>query len=63
MAIKITSPKSKIPTGIKVANTISSYLFEQEFGELKYFKESEKEALKKAFNAIIRVYNRTIKGK
>lgn len=63
MAIKMTSPKSKIPVGIKVANVISSYLFEQSCGELEYFKASEEEALRKAIKAIIRVSNRTIKGK
>lgn len=63
MSIKMTSPSSKIPAGIAVANVISSYLFEQQCGELKYFKASEEEALRKAVKAICRVSNRTIKGK
>lgn len=63
MSIKMTSPSSKIPAGIAVANVISSYLFEQQCGELKYFKASEEEALRKAVKAIMRVSNRTIKGK
>ena len=57
------SPSSKIPAGIAVANVISSYLFEQQCGELKYFKASEEEALRKAVKAIMRVSNRTIKNK
>lgn len=63
MSIKMTSPSSKIPAGIAVANVISSYLFEQQCGELKYFKASEEEALRKAVRAIMRISNRTIKGK
>lgn len=63
MSIKMTSPSSKIPAGIAVANVISSYLFEELCGELKYFKASEEEALRKAVKAIMRVSNRTIKGK
>ena len=63
MSIKMTSPSSKIPTGIAVANVISSYLFEEQCGELKYFKASEEEALRKAAKAIMRVSNRTIKNK
>lgn len=63
MSIKMTSPSSKIPAGIAVANVISSYLFEQQCGELKYFKASEEEALRKAVKAIMRISNRTIKGK
>jgi hypothetical protein len=63
MSIKMTSPNSKIPAGIAVANVISSYLFEQQCGELKYFKLSEEETLRKAVKAIMRVSNRTIKGK
>lgn len=63
MSIKMISPSSKIPAGIAVANVISSYLFEQQCGELKYFKASEEEALRKAVKVIMRVSNRTIKGK
>ena len=63
MSIKMTSPSSKIPAGIAVASVISSYLFEQQCGELKYFKASEEEALRKAVKAIIRASNRTIKNK
>lgn len=63
MSIKMTSPSSKIPAGIAVANVIASYLFEQQCGELKYFKASEEEALRKALRTITRVSNRTIKGK
>lgn len=63
MSIKITSPSSKIPAGVAVASVISSYLFEQLCGELKYFKPSEEETLRKAVRTIIRVSNRTIKGK
>lgn len=63
MSIKITSPSSKIPAGIAVVNVISSYLFEEQCGELKYFKASEEEALRKAVKAIMRVSNRTIKDK
>lgn len=63
MSIKMTSPSSKIPAGIAVANVIASYLFEQQCGELKYFKASEEETLRKALRTITRVSNRTIKGK
>ena len=63
MGIKMTSPSSKIPAGVKVANVIASYLFEQQCGELKYFKESEEETLRKALRTIGIVSNRTIKGK
>lgn len=59
----MTSPSSKIPAGIAVASVIASYLLEQQCGELKYFKASEEETLRKALRTIGRVSNRIIKGK
>lgn len=61
MGIKVTNPKTKIPRALKLASTITSYLFEEECGECRYMRESEKEALRKAQNALIRASNRTCK--
>lgn len=61
MGISITNNKSKMPRALKLASAISSYLFEEEYEECKYMKDSEKEALRKAGKALIRASNRTVK--
>lgn len=61
MSIRITNPKSKMPRGLRLVSQMSSYLFEEEYGECKYMKPSEIEALKKAMRAIGRASNRTAK--
>lgn len=48
MGIRITSKNAKYPKGIKIASEIASYLFEEQYGEIEYMPESEKETLKKA---------------
>lgn len=60
-SIKITNSKSKMPRAVKLASSISSYLFEEEYGECKYMKPSEIEALRKACNALGRASNRSAK--
>lgn len=61
MGITITNNKSKMPRALKLASAISSYLFEEEYEECKYMKDSEKEALRKASKALVRASNRTAK--
>lgn len=61
MGIEITNNKSNMPRALKLASAITSYLFEEEFRECKYMKDSEKEALRKANNALIRASRRTTK--
>ena len=50
-----------MPRGLKLVSQMSSYLFEEEYGECKYMKPSEVEALKKAMRAIGRASDRTAK--
>lgn len=61
MGIKVSIPKTKTPEGLKLANAIASYLFEQEYGELSHMKLSEVETLKKAGRMLQRVSARTAK--
>lgn len=61
MGIKITNNKSKMPRALKLASSITSYLFEEQYEECKYMRASEIEALRKASNALIRASNRTTK--
>lgn len=61
MSIRVTNPKSKMPEGLKLMSKICTYLFEQEYGECKYMKDSEIEALRKASKALSRASNRTAK--
>lgn len=61
MGIKIQIPKTKTPRAVKLANEICGYLFEEEYGELKYMKASEIELLKKANRMLQRVSSRTAK--
>lgn len=62
-AIKVTSKNSKMPKALKLMSEISSYLFEEEFGECKLLKASEIESLRKASKALVRAYNRSEKSK
>ena len=50
-----------MPEALRLASHIASYLFEQEYGECKYMKPSEVEALRKAQNAIGRASKRSSK--
>lgn len=61
MGITITNSKSKMPRALKLASALSSYLFEEEYGECKYLKNSEIESLKKALRALGRASARTVK--
>ncbi len=61
MGIKVTNSKSKMPRALKLASSIISYLFEEEYEECRYMKASEIEALRKAQKALIRASNRTCK--
>ncbi len=61
MGIKVTNSKSKMPRALKLASSIISYLFEEEYEECRYMKASEIEALRKAQKALIRTSNRTCK--
>lgn len=61
MGIRMTNSKTKMPRALKLASTIASYLFEEEYEECKYMKGSEKEALTRAQKALIRASNRTCK--
>ena len=61
MGIRITNPKSKMPNALKLVSHISTFLFEEEYGELKYMKASEIEAVKKASIALQRASARTSK--
>lgn len=48
MGIRITNKNAKYPKGMKIASEIASYLFEEQYGEIEYMSESEKEILRKA---------------
>jgi hypothetical protein len=61
MGIRITDKKSKMPNALKLVSHISTFLFEEEYGELKYMKASEIEAVKKASRALQRASARTSK--
>ena len=61
MGIRITNPKSKMPKALKLISHISTFLFEEEYGELKYMKASEIEAVKNASRALHRASARTCK--
>ncbi len=61
MGIRITNPKSKMPNALKLVSHISTFLFEEECGELKYMKASEIEAVKKDSRALQRASARTSK--
>ena len=52
---------SKIPRALKLLSQISSYLFEEEFCECQYFKQSEIEVLRKVAKAISKAHNRSMK--
>ena len=48
MGIRITNKNAKYPNGMKIASAIASYIFEEQYGEIEYMPESEKEILKEA---------------
>lgn len=62
MGIKVTDGKSKTPETLKLASKISSYLFEQRYGEIeKYMKDSEIKAIEKCRDILFKVSNRSKK--
>lgn len=50
----IYSCKTGLKESLKLLNHLNSFLFEQEYGELKYFKQTQIEALRKAVRALAR---------
>ena len=62
-AIRFSKSKSKMPRASKLISSISSYLFEEEFGECRFMKDTEKESLKKAIRALSRAQSRADKSK
>ena len=61
MGINVKIPKTKTPDGLKLACRISSYLFEEEGGELSYMLPNEIEAIRKASKVLQEVAARTVK--
>lgn len=61
MGIKVTNDKSKMPRALKLVSAITSYLFEEEYGECRYLRDSEIETIRKASRALTRASNRTAK--
>lgn len=61
--IQVTNPNSKMPKALKLISKISTYLFEEQYGECQYLKDSEKEAINKAIRALSRASYRTCKAK
>lgn len=54
MSITISS-STKAKATLKLANHISSYLFEQEYGELKHCSSEQKQVLKDAIKVLTTV--------
>ena len=52
-----------MPEALKLASHISSFLFEQEYGECQHMSLAEIESVRKASRALIRASNRTCKNK
>lgn len=46
MGIRISSKKTRMPEGMKLAGKIASYLFEQQYGELRHVSASDIEVLR-----------------
>ena len=61
MSIHITDSKSKMPEALKLASKIISFLFEEQYRECKYMRESEVETLRKASRVLQRASARTAK--
>lgn len=56
MGIKIElKGTNKTPATLRLLNTICSYLFEQQYGEMKYFTEPQKKSLEKVSRDLQRV--------
>lgn len=52
------SCKTGLKESLKLLNHINSFMFEQQYGELKHFKQTEIEALNKAARALARNINK-----
>jgi len=52
MGITFSNPKVRAKASLKLASAISSYLFEQECGDLRYATPADKEAFRKALEAL-----------
>lgn len=46
--INVSIPGTKMPNAVRLASQIATYCFEQEYEELKYFTDSQKEKLRAA---------------
>lgn len=56
--ISYSNSKSKMPKSLRLASYISSFLFEEQFGECKYLKESTIKNLRTVRNSLLRAANK-----
>lgn len=62
MGIKITNTKIKAEKTLGLVNKINSFLFEEEYGELsRYFKDTEKEKLRKICKMLMKICEKSIR--
>ena len=45
MGIAITNSGTKLPRTLKLVSTISSFMFEEEYGEMSHWTKAERDAL------------------
>lgn len=58
MSIKITGPGGKKKPTYKLISALCTYMFEQEFGDLRGAEKEDLDALKKAIEALNRIARR-----
>lgn len=56
--ISYTNSKSKMPKALRLASYISSFLFEEQYGECKYLKDTTLKNLRTACRSLLKAANK-----
>lgn len=59
--ISYSNSKSKMPKSLRLASYISTFLFEEQYGECSYLNDSTIKNLERVRNALLRAASKNVK--
>ena len=59
--INVSIKGTRLPESMKLASKIASFCFEQQYGELEFFTDTQKKKLKDAQNTLMKIASKYVK--
>lgn len=60
-AIRFKTTGTLMPKAIKLGSSIASYIFEEQYGEMKFMSKEEKDIVKQASKILLERASKTVK--